>query len=135
METKIKEPSLVGVIFKMNSLEKALLNLSYHLKGIKVSKESMPIYREIYREYLSSLSYFSQSFGFLKCLYLCNADHSSKGYLLNSLFTQSYKKLSNIENRLKLVEVDDIYLESKKLLEEKINYITTNMSELLNDLV
>lgn len=135
METKLKEPSLVSIIFKMNNLEKTLLNLSYHLKGIKVSKESMPIYREIYREYLSSLSYFSQSFGFLKCLYLCNADHSSKGYLLNSLFTQSYKKLSNIENRLKLVEVDDIYIESKKLLEDKVDYIASCMEDILDELV
>lgn len=135
METKYKESSLVGAIFKMNSLEKTLVNLSYHLKGIKVSKHSMPIYREIYNDYLSSLSYFSQSLGFIKCLYLCNSNPSTKGYLLNNLFTQAYRKLNNIDSKLKLVEVDDIYLESKKILEDKIEYITSNMKDLLDDFI
>ncbi|GIW48878.1 MAG: hypothetical protein KatS3mg079_354 [Caloramator sp.] len=135
METKYKESSLVGTIFKMNSLEKTLINLSYHLKGIKVSKQSMPIYREIYNDYLTSLSYFSQSLGFIKCLYLCNSNPSTKGYLLNNLFTQAYKKLNNIDSKLKLVEVDDIYLESKKILEDKIEYITSNMKDLLDDFI
>ncbi|SHE75997.1 MULTISPECIES: hypothetical protein [Caloramator] len=135
METKYKERSLVGPIFKMNSLEKTLINLSYHLKGIKVSKESMPIYREIYNDYLTSLSYFSQSLGFIKCLYLCNSNPSMKSYLLNNLFTQAYRKLNNIDSKLKLVEVDDIYLESKKILEDKISYITSSMKDLLDDLI
>ncbi|MCX7695348.1 MAG: hypothetical protein N2Z71_06555 [Caloramator sp.] len=135
METKYKESSLVGAIFKMNSLEKTLINLSYHLKGIKVSKESMPIYREIYNDYLTSLSYFSQSLGFIKCLYLCNSNPSSKGYLLNNLFTQAYRKLNNIDTKLKLIEVDDIYSESKKILEDKISYITSSMKDLLDDLI
>ncbi|MBZ4663767.1 MAG: hypothetical protein JG776_1482 [Caloramator sp.] len=135
METKYKERSLVGPIFKMNSLEKTLINLSYHLKGIKVSKESMPIYREIYNDYLTSLSYFSQSLGFIKCLYLCNSNPSMKSYLLNNLFTQAYRKLNNIDSKIKLVEVEDIYLESKKILEDKISYVTSSMKDLLDDLI
>jgi hypothetical protein len=135
LETKYKERSLVGPIFKMNSLEKTLINLSYHLKGIKVSKESMPIYREIYNDYLTSLSYFSQSLGFIKCLYLCNSNPSMKSYLLNNLFTQAYRKLNNIDSKIKLVEVEDIYLESKKILEDKISYVTSSMKDLLDDLI
>lgn len=135
MEEKSTENILVKVLFKMNTLEKTILNISYHLKGIKVSKESMPLYRETYNEYLNALSYFSQSYGFLKCIYLSQENYSCKNFLINNLLNHTYKKFNIIEKNLKAVDVDDMYLESKKLLEEKIRYIELSLKEVVEDIL
>lgn len=133
MEYK-KNANTVKLLFKMKNIEKLILNMPQHLRGIRAEQSSMENYNRCFNIYTEASSNFYQCCGFLKSHYFENIPSTAgKNFFINSLYVPTYKKFLNLRQNLSLVEVKDIYTESFKLLQEKVDYINSSLSELLNE--
>lgn len=130
-----RNSEIVSVLFKMQNLQKAILNSIKHLKGIKPQKESMENYNSCFNTLQEASFYFFQATGFLKSQYIDGClSYTSKNFFLNKLFLPSFKYFQSLQNSLNLIQVDDIYQESLILLKNKIEFINNTLSELLSDI-
>lgn len=134
MEYK-KNANAVKLLFRMKNIEKLILNMPQHLKGIRAEQNSMENYNRCFNIYTEGSSYFFQCCGFLKSHYFESIPSAAgKNFFINSLFVPTYKKFLNLRQNLSLVEVKDIYAESFKILQGKVDYINSSLSELLNEI-
>lgn len=133
MEQK-KNIDIVRLIFRMKATEKAILNLSHHLKGIKVTRESTEQYNRCLTIYQEASSYFFQCCGFLKSQYFNDISNSGKNFFINSLCIPSYKHFLSLSKNLSLIEVDDIYSDSLSILKSNVDKITNELIDFINEM-
>lgn len=130
-----KNAEIVSVLFKMQNLQRAILNATKHLKGIKPVKESIETYNTCFNTLQEASFYFFQCTGFLKSQYIDgNLSYTSRNFLINKLFIPAYKNFQTLKNSIMSIEVDDIYSESLNLLQNKIEFINDSLSNILDEL-
>lgn len=134
MEIK-KNTDIIKLLFKMKGIKKSIINISHHMKGIKVLKNSAENYNSCFNMYQEGACYFFQCCGFLKSQYFGeNISPSCKKFLVTKLFVPSYKKFIELRQALCTVEVEDLYEASLQLLKRNIESINNSMSTLLGEL-
>lgn len=130
-----KNAEIVSVLFKMQNLQKAILNTTKHLKGIKPLKQSTEVYNSCFNILQEASFYFFQCTGFLKSQYIDgNLSYTSKNFLLNKLFIPAFKNFKTLQNNIMLIEVDEIYTESLVLLKNRVEFINDSLSNILDEL-
>lgn len=133
MEHK-KNVDIVRLIFKMKSTEKSILNVNYHLRGIKVIKESSEQYNRCLRIYQEASSYFFQCCGFLKSQYFTDMSSSGKNFFINSLCIPAYKHFSSLGKNLSLVESQEHYSDSLSELKSNVENISRELFDFIKEL-
>ncbi|SEF96884.1 hypothetical protein SAMN05660865_01438 [Caloramator fervidus] len=130
-----KNSEIISILFKMQNIQKAILNSIKHLKGIKPIKDSIEIYNSCFNTLHEASIYFFQATGFLKAEYINGClSYTGKNFLLNKLFIPAFRNFQRLQNNLKSIEVDDIYSESLKLLQNKVEYINCSLFSVLSDI-
>lgn len=130
-----KNTDIIKLLFKMKGIKKSIINVSNHIKGIKVVKTSVENYNRCYIVYQEGACYFFQCCGFLKSQYFGESiSPSSKKFLVTKLFVPSYKKFLELRQALSGIEVESIYETSIQLLRRNIESINNSMSALLSEL-
>ena len=130
-----KNTDIIKLLFKMKDIKKSIINISHHIKGLKVIKTSSENYNRCFIIYQEGACYFFQCCGFLKSQYFDESiSPSSKKFLVTKLFVPSYKKFLELRQTLSSIEVEEIYDTSLQLLKRNIESINNSMSALLNEL-
>lgn len=133
MEHK-KNSDIVRLLFKMKTTEKTILNISSHLKGIKVIKESTEAYNRCFHIYQEACSYFFQCCGFLKSQYFNDISPSGKRFFINNLCIPSYRHFTDLRQNLSLIDVEDVYSESFSILKSNIENISCDLFGFIKEL-
>lgn len=125
----------VRLLFKLKEIKKSILNLSTHLKNIKVINESSENYIRCLRIYQEASCYYFQCCGFLKSQYFNeNASPASKNFLINNLFIPSYKRFLELRRTLSTLKVESIYETSLIMLKNNVETINNSLSKFLNEI-
>lgn len=116
-----KNTDIIKLLFKMKDIKKSIINISHHIKGLKVIKTSSENYNRCFIIYQEGACYFFQCCGFLKSQYFDESiSPSSKKFLVTKLFVPSYKKFLELRQTLSSIEVEEIYDTSLQLLKRNI---------------
>jgi hypothetical protein len=126
----VKNTDIVKLIFKLKNIEKLISSTTPLLKKMKVLSPSADQYSRCYSLFHEGSLYFFQSYGFLKAQYFDgNLTPPGRNFLINNLYTPSYKTFLSLKQNLSSVQVDDIYLETLELVKEHIDVIVSSLQE------
>lgn len=130
-----KNTDIIKLLFKMKGIKKSIINISNHLKGIKVLKTSAENYNRCFTIYQEGAGYFFQCCGFLKSQYFGESiSPSCKKFLVTKLFVPSYKKFLELRQSLSSIESEPVYETSLQLLRRNVESINNSLSALLSEL-
>jgi hypothetical protein len=126
----VKNTDIVKLILKLKNIEKLISSTAPQLKKMKVSKSCTDQYNRCFSLYHEGSLYFFQSYGFLKAQYFDgNMTPPGKNFLINNLYTPSYKTFLVLKQNLSNIQADEIYLDSLELLKQKVDAIITSLQE------
>lgn len=127
-----RNEDIVKILIRMKSIKKSIIDISGHIKGIKVLRGSSDSYVQTFNTYQEASCYFFQCCGFLKSQYFGDSiSPSSKKFFISNLYIPAYKKFLELRQTLSGLEVDKIYESSLQALKKNVEQINNSLSDLL----